>query len=269
MGDFGEFKRGWRPLLAGMVGVGTGLTGIVFYSHGVFVVPVSTEMGWSRGETQFAFSFVMMSALITAPLVGMLIDRYGSRTPALGSMMALAVAFAGLSSASESIWSYYAAWMIMSVVGAGTLPVTWTRAVNRWFDRRRGLALGITMVGTGLSATIGPILATWLIGEVGLYHQRVFPFWVGSGHQRACVSLIDQRPIERCPQDHLEVDLPRSEVLCHGHGNDVVFRINEERGVGETIPFQLTTATGDGVVLTIDADRHAQAREPYRHRLNT
>jgi len=167
MSDYAEFRKGWKPLIASMIGVSTGLTGIVFYSHGVFVVPVSTEMGWSRAETQFAFSFVMMSALITAPLVGTIIDRYGSRKLALGSMVALAVAFACLSFATSNIWSYYAAWIILSLVGAGTLPVTWTRAVNQWFDRRRGLALGLTMVGTGLSATIAPLMATWLIEEFG------------------------------------------------------------------------------------------------------
>jgi predicted MFS family arabinose efflux permease len=36
------------------------------------------------------------------------------------------------------------------VVGAGTLPITWTRAVNNWFDIRKGFALGLCLLGTGL-----------------------------------------------------------------------------------------------------------------------
>ena len=46
---------------------------------------------------------------------------------------------------------YLAIWTLLAVCGAGTLPIAWTRAVNNWFFRSRGLALGLALVGTGLS----------------------------------------------------------------------------------------------------------------------
>ena len=52
---------------------------------------------------------------------------------------------------------YYFVWALMSIIAAGTLPVTWTRVVNQWFDKARGIALGITLAGTGIAATFGPI----------------------------------------------------------------------------------------------------------------
>ncbi|MFL2771944.1 MAG: MFS transporter [Rhodospirillaceae bacterium] len=165
--SFAEFKQGWKVLLGAIVGVGSGLTGIVFYTHGVFVVPITEEMGWSRGATLFAFSFVMMSAAITAPFIGIIIDKYGARRLALFGLFALGFSFAGLSLTTDNILTYYALWIFMALIAAGTFPVTWTRAVNTWFDRRRGLALGLTMMGTGIAASLGPLFAAKLIDAFG------------------------------------------------------------------------------------------------------
>lgn len=158
---------GWKPLVGAMLGVSAGLTGIVFYTHGVFVLSITEEFGWSRGATQFAFSFVMMSAALTGPLIGGLSDKYGARRVALISMFALSLSFASLSLTTDNILVYYALWILMSVIAAGTFPVTWTRGVNSWFDKSRGLALGMTMMGTGLVAAVGPSYAAWLIESFG------------------------------------------------------------------------------------------------------
>jgi MFS family permease len=149
------------------LGVGAGLTGVVFYTHGVFVLPITEEFGWSRGATQFAFSFVMMSAALTGPMIGGLSDKFGARRVALISMFALSLSFASLSLTTDNILVYYALWIVMSVIAAGTFPVTWTRGVNSWFDQNRGLALGLTMMGTGLVAAVGPSYAAWLIENFG------------------------------------------------------------------------------------------------------
>lgn len=158
---------GWKPLVGAMLGVSAGLTGIVFYTHGVFVLSITEEFGWSRGATQFAFSFVMMSAALTGPVIGGLSDKFGARRVALISMFALSLSFASLSLTTDNILVYYALWILMSVIAAGTFPVTWTRGVNSWFDKSRGLALGMTMMGTGLVAAIGPSYAAWLIESFG------------------------------------------------------------------------------------------------------
>jgi MFS family permease len=162
-----EFRAGWKPLLAAFVGAGCGINSIPFYTHGVFVGAITAEYGWSRGATQFAFSFVMMSALITAPLIGFVIDRIGTRKVALISTAAFAAMYACLSFASTEIWTYYALWLAMAVVASGTMPITWTRTVNTWFQRQRGLALGITLASTGVVATFAPSIAAALIGDVG------------------------------------------------------------------------------------------------------
>ncbi|MDX2144215.1 MAG: MFS transporter [Rhodospirillaceae bacterium] len=162
-----EFKTGGTALFASFVGAACAVNGVPFYTHGVFVGPVSAEFGWGRGETQFAFSFVMLVATFTAPFIGGVIDRIGARAIAIPSVAAFALTFALLSLTGASILSYYALWLLMAVVGSGTIPVTWTRVVNGWFDKNRGLALGLTMAGTGVIGTFAPSVANALIADYG------------------------------------------------------------------------------------------------------
>ncbi len=51
--------------------------------------------------------------------------------------------------------------------GGGNIPRHLDAAVTTWFDSNRGLALGITMMGTGLVAASGPLYAAWLIENFG------------------------------------------------------------------------------------------------------
>ncbi len=158
-----EFKRGYKPLIASLVGAGCGISSICFYTNSVFVAAIDKDMPWSRGEIQIGISIMILAAVFTAPIIGMLIDRFGARAVALTSMPLFSLCMAGMSFVSEQIWTFYVGWVVMSVLAAGTLPITWTKVVNEWFDRSRGLALGLTLMGTGLAAAIAPRYAAWLI----------------------------------------------------------------------------------------------------------
>jgi predicted MFS family arabinose efflux permease len=162
-----EFRRGFKPLIGAVIGAGCGLSSISFYTHGVFVSAISTDMSWSRGQVQLGVTIMILMAVVTAPAIGWLIDKIGARRVALTSIPLYGVTLASLSLTSNAIWSYYFLWACMAILAAGTLPITWTRVVNTWFDDYRGIALGITLAGTGLAATFAPSYVTWLIEELG------------------------------------------------------------------------------------------------------
>lgn len=162
-----EFRQGLGPLFGATVGAGCGLTSIVFYTHGVFAVPITESTGWRRGEVQFAFTLMSLMAVLTAPAVGWLIDRFGARRVALWAIPGFFAGLSLLSLTGGALQGYYAAFLAMAVLGAGTLPVTWTTVVNQWFHRNRGLALGIALSGTGIAAAIAPAYAGWLIAMGG------------------------------------------------------------------------------------------------------
>ncbi|NJO12366.1 MAG: MFS transporter [Gammaproteobacteria bacterium] len=65
------------------------------------------------------------------------------------------------------LWVLYFAYAVMAILGAGTTPITWTRAIAAGFDRQRGIALGLTLTGTGICAMLSPIYAVWLVEHFG------------------------------------------------------------------------------------------------------
>lgn len=162
-----EFSRGWRPLLASSIGNGAGLSGLAFYTFGVFVVPLVEAFGWSRGSVSGAASSLIIGTAITAPIIGSIIDRYGVRKVGIGSMAALALGYMLLSQLGSSIAMFYAAWLALSLIGGGTTPVVWTRTVGVWFDRGRGLALGLALAGSGLASLFAPVLTNKAISAWG------------------------------------------------------------------------------------------------------
>ena len=91
-----EFRRGWRPLVAAAVGNGSGLSGLSFYTFGVFVLPLVAAFGWTRGEVSIAASFLIVGTAITAPIIGGVIDRYGAKRVGIYSMIALGLGYAVL-----------------------------------------------------------------------------------------------------------------------------------------------------------------------------
>ncbi|RME65081.1 MAG: MFS transporter [Alphaproteobacteria bacterium] len=162
-----ELRRGWTFILAASVGVGTSAVALPFYTVGAMVKPLSEHWGWSRSMVQGAILFSTGIGALMAPLLGMLVDRYGSRRIALPSCVGLAVAFLLAAAMDGSMWMFYGAYAAMALLGSGTSPVTWSRAVAHRFDTRRGLALGLTLTGTGLCAVLAPLYAVWLTAWLG------------------------------------------------------------------------------------------------------
>jgi len=162
-----EFTRGWRPLLAAGIGTGAGVTGLSFYGFGVFVLPLVAAFGWTRGEVSAAASFLILGSAITAPIVGSVIDRFGTRRVGIVSLLALAAAYAALTTLQGSLAMFYVSWLLLALLGGGTTPVVWTRTVNLWFDRGRGLALGLALAGSGIASMLAPPLLTRVIADYG------------------------------------------------------------------------------------------------------
>ena len=167
--EMNEFRRdrAWRVVLAACVGAAFGLTALPFYTLGLFAKPLAAEFGWSRATVQSGLTFVMFGVVCSAWLAGWLIDRYGVRRVALGSQLGLALGFLGLSAQTGATWLWQADWFVTAVLGIGTTPLAWSRGMASWFEKRRGLAIGIALGGTGVTALVAPPLLGALIGAYG------------------------------------------------------------------------------------------------------
>ncbi|MBU6407168.1 MAG: MFS transporter [Alphaproteobacteria bacterium] len=170
----GEFARGCGVILAAAAGCGLGLSALPFYGLGPLMTPLGEEFGWSRTEISIAFTFMTLGLLIAGPvIVGRLSDRIGVRAVALTSIPLFALSLLALQflrPAPEGVPGPALLWLgylAMAFFGAGTSPITYTRAVNAWFDRNRGLALGLTLAGTGAMGIVLPMILGRVAPEFG------------------------------------------------------------------------------------------------------
>lgn len=168
----GEFSLGWRVLLAGVLGVACGASPLPFNIIGFTIAPLGEEFGWSVTQIVLPITIFGVIASLLAPFFGSLADRFGVRKVALWSLLAFGLSFAAIGltptgAVSSTMYIYYALWVLVGLVGIGSTPVTWSRAVNLWFFKNRGLALGILLLGTSLAAMVVPQIAVWAIETHG------------------------------------------------------------------------------------------------------
>jgi MFS family permease len=163
----GEFKRGGGVVLAAAFGIGLGLSPLPFYTLAVFARPLAQEYGWDFGQIMFSLTIMTLAVFLMGPVVGIAADRFGARRVAIGSVVLFSLTFAGFALTDGSLPLFYANWAIMAALGAGTLPITWTRGVNSFFVANRGLALGLSLMATGLCGFAAPRLAEFLIQTQG------------------------------------------------------------------------------------------------------
>lgn len=163
----GEFSKGWKVLLAALLGTGCGASPLPFQTAGFMMGPIQQEFGWSLKEISFGVTIYGVLGALLAPAFGAMADRFGVRRVALGSLTAFGLVFASFGLMPSSLLGFYFMWFLIGLVGIGSTPITWSRAVNLWFFRNRGLALGITLVGTSISAIVLPPLTVALIHQLG------------------------------------------------------------------------------------------------------
>jgi len=144
--------------------VGTTLWGIRF-SFGVFFKSIEGEFDLTRAATSTIFSVYMVFGGIFTILGGWALDRYGPRLIIL--LMGL---FTGLSlvllSQTNSLWQLFITYSLLLAVGTSALYVVIMSTVSRWFDKRRGLALGIAGSGAGLGMVVMAPFSTFLISNL-------------------------------------------------------------------------------------------------------
>lgn len=155
----GEFAVGWKLLLTCLIGVACGASPIPFNVIGLLFDPLGNEFGWTRLQVSAGVTVFGITAALLAPLFGAASDRFGVRPVTLVSVFLFGVTFASFYIMPGSLWGYYGLWFLVGLVGIGSTPVTWSRAINLWFFRNRGLALGLMLLGTSLAAIIVPKLA--------------------------------------------------------------------------------------------------------------
>ncbi len=132
----------------------------------VFVDPMIAALDLTRSQVSAAYLVGTLGGALAMPRVGRLIDDRGARVAmaVVGGLFALVLAaMAGVT----GLVTLTIGFVGIRMLGQGGLSLVATTSVAPWFDRRRGLAIGVTTaVGSGIIALV-PVASEALIGQVG------------------------------------------------------------------------------------------------------
>jgi len=140
--------------------------GVLYYAFAVYLAPMQTELGWSRGDMTGAFSLALLLAGLTAIPVGRWLDRHGPRLlMTIGSIVATLLVLAW--SRVASLEQLYLVWAAIGLTMAATLYDPAFATATRWFERQRVRALTAITLMAGFASTIFIPLAGWLVQAEG------------------------------------------------------------------------------------------------------
>ena len=157
----GRIFYGWY-IVAASVAMNFYMSITFFQGFQAFFLPILEEFKWSRTEMSGAFSLRQLETGILAPVIGVLVDRWGPRKVILSGVI---VGGGGMIYLSfiDSILTYYVAFMVISIGMSGASHgISWPAAVSNWFQRLRGRALGLSMLGPVAS---GPFVVSMVLLE--------------------------------------------------------------------------------------------------------
>ncbi len=158
---------GWYVALACGLGLACGLASVITATFSIFLGPLRSEFGWTQSETFTGLLLVTAAVTIAAPFIGSLVDRFGAKRMILAGFLMEAAVIASFSTQTASLFAFYARYIALAILGLGTTHVAFLRVISVWFDRRRGLALGLTLAGLGVGGIIWPLLSQWAITAYG------------------------------------------------------------------------------------------------------
>ena len=158
---------GWWIVATAALGLFFGEPSIGVFSYSVFLKAVSRDFHVGRGAIAFAFTLHNLCTASLTPLIGFAIDRFGAKrivvpATALVGLTAICAKLIG-----SALWQYYVFYLLLGILGPTAGPLPYSAIISRWFDRKRGLALGLMSLGSSLAAIAYPPIAQRLITQHG------------------------------------------------------------------------------------------------------
>jgi len=158
---------GWYVAVACGLGLACGLASVITATFSIFLGPLRAEFGWTQPEIFMGVLLVTGAVTIAAPFIGALVDRFGAKRMILVGFLLEGAVIASFATQTESLPAFYLRYIALAILGLGTTHVAFARVISVWFDRRRGLALGLALAGLGLGGIVWPLLSQWAITAYG------------------------------------------------------------------------------------------------------
>lgn len=172
--------HGWNILAIAMLFQAVTF-GIGIYCFTFFVQPLTAEFEVGRGRVMWLFVTLQIAMGAASPFAGQAMDRVNLRVLVCIGLCCIAAAL-WLMAQATALWQVqlcFGTLMVGSLLLAG--PLAAQTLATRWFDRRRGLALGLSTVGTSIGGFVVPLIFATLLEGYG---------WRGAAERLALLVLV-------------------------------------------------------------------------------
>jgi MFS family permease len=158
---------GWLIVFVSAIGLFLGPPLMVF-SFSVFFKSLVVDFHANRAAVSFAFSLFNAVGALLIPCIGMLIDRFGAKRVILLFTLLYGIGLCSALWVGSALWQLYLLFTALGVaMASGPSPVPYGVVISHWFNRYRGFALGLSMMGIGVGSVVVPILTQRLIASFG------------------------------------------------------------------------------------------------------
>ncbi len=160
---FNRAISAWWIVVAGFMGSAAGAGTIMVYSYGILLSAMGVEFGWNRDTLADNMTSFLAGSGIGTVTLGWLISRCGIRVPAGVFAGLFGILFASVIVLLPLLIVFVLLFFLIGVCGAACTAMPYAVAISGFFDAHRGLAIGIVVAGSGLGATICPVIAQTLV----------------------------------------------------------------------------------------------------------
>lgn len=157
----------WWTVVAGAFGSAVGAGTIMVYTYGILAAAMGAEYGWSRALLARNMTAFLVGSGIGMITLGWLISRFGIRGPSALMAASFGMLFAAVALLPPLPSAHIAVFMLIGLTGSAASALPYSVAISGFFDKRRGLALGLVVAGSGVGATFGPTVAQHIVTEHG------------------------------------------------------------------------------------------------------
>jgi MFS family permease len=160
----------------------------------MLVKPFEQEFGWSRAQISMAYTALSVGAALGGIFWGSLSDRIGAKRIAFFGALVLSTSLIILSQQSD-LRVIHSIYFGIGALGFGSLFTPLLALVGLWFERRKGLAIGIVTAGGALGQGVAPVIIQWAITTTG---WRDAMLYLGAGYLvifMPLLALLKQPPV--------------------------------------------------------------------------
>ena len=145
--------RGWWVLLgATILALISG--GILYHGAAVFFNPIRRDLNLSSANTSLIFTIARAQTSLVAPLYGWLVDRVGARPLVVAGALLSGIGLIAITLINNYIAFLFVYLLLVSVPSSFGFGQTLLTAVNRWFIRRKAIAMTILLTGFAAGGAI-------------------------------------------------------------------------------------------------------------------